>query len=106
MVAAQDDAFAGRQLHAAGLPFVIEAVDIVGPDPIVLNQDVVAFAGDAGLAVVMRFEPSTLAPLPTTIPAPLFRRNSLFSTIQPCGPEAVDRPFLGGAGVFLDDQVL
>src|SRR5262245_60147632 len=51
LVAPKDNAVAERQLHAAGLPAGREAAAVVGPDPIVLDQNVTAGTCQPDLAV-------------------------------------------------------
>src|SRR5260370_41817779 len=52
VVAAEDDAFADRQLDAAGFPTGKEFAGVVFPDAVALDQDIPAYARDADLAVV------------------------------------------------------
>src|SRR5262245_55707117 len=53
MISAESDPIAQGNLHAAGFPSIVEAVDVVRPDPVILDLDISTMACDAGLAVVM-----------------------------------------------------
>ena len=53
MIATERDATALRDLDPAGLPFRIEAIDVVRPDAVALDEDILAVAFDADLAIMM-----------------------------------------------------
>lgn len=53
VIAAKQDPVTFRDLDSAGLPSGIEAVDVVRPDAVILDTNILTVAFDADLAVVM-----------------------------------------------------
>jgi len=68
MITAERDAITQRDLGASGLPTRIEAIDIVRPDPVALDPDIIAVAFDADLAIMMNVAVMHASPGPDADP--------------------------------------
>src|SRR5690349_7353279 len=105
MIATKRHSIAYRNLDAAGLPGRVETVDVVRPDAIVLDADIVAVAFDADLAVVVDIAVPHAAAGPDT-DARTAVQADLASFDGPSRPFAgVNGALLRGAGELLDREV-
>src|ERR1700755_2603942 len=96
MIAAKRDSVTFRDLDSTGLPAWIEAIDIVRPDVVALDADVIAVASDTKLAIVVNVAVThaTAGPDADTVAA-VQARLAVFHD-PPGAFDGVDRALLRG----------
>src|ERR1700730_2717916 len=105
MIAAKDDIITQDDLHAAGFPLEVETMDVVRPDPVILDENIPAPAPNTHLAVVMNVAASHAAACSDHDSSPAVQAHFAVLDDPARSSLTVDCPLLGDARVLLDDHV-
>src|SRR5262245_6351719 len=105
MIAAKRNSVALCDLDSTGLPAWVKAIDIVRPDAVALDADVVAGAADPELAIVVDVAVAhATAGADADADAAVQARLAVFHD-PPGAFDGVDRTRLRGSGKLLDREV-